>query len=38
MRDSHRVRDERKWDRRSMEDDMPNPVMPSRRYQESAYT
>ncbi|KAL7924072.1 hypothetical protein ACQKWADRAFT_319646 [Trichoderma austrokoningii] len=32
-------RAERKWDRRSMEEELPNPgIPPSRRYQESAYT
>lgn len=38
--DRERFRDERKkWDRRSMEDNLSSPNgMPSRRYQESAYT
>ncbi|KAL6813424.1 hypothetical protein GGI42DRAFT_349546 [Trichoderma sp. SZMC 28013] len=39
MRDGDRIREERKWDRRSMEDGLANPGgMPNRRYQESAYT
>jgi hypothetical protein len=37
MRDRDRMR-ERKWDRRSMEEGLSNGGMPSRRYQESAYT
>ncbi|PNP58503.1 hypothetical protein THARTR1_01519 [Trichoderma harzianum] len=39
MRDRDRIREDRKWDRRSMEDGLSNPGgMPNRRYQESAYT
>lgn len=40
MRDRDRIREERKkWDRRSMEDNLSSPGgMPNRRYQESAYT
>ncbi|KAL6904772.1 hypothetical protein GGI43DRAFT_381173 [Trichoderma evansii] len=38
VRDREHIRGERKWDRRSMEDDIPSPGIPNRRYQESAYT
>ncbi|UKZ75346.1 hypothetical protein TrVFT333_003027 [Trichoderma virens FT-333] len=39
MRDRDRMREDRKWDRRSMEDGLSNPGgIPNRRYQESAYT
>ncbi|KAM0485131.1 hypothetical protein ACHAPX_001109 [Trichoderma viride] len=37
-RERDHIRGERKWDRRSMEEDVPNPGIPNRRYQESAYT